>query len=171
MEKTFTTLDLSQAYQQIMLKAESQKYVTINTHRGLYQYVRLPFGIASAPALFQQLMNTVLEGIPHVICYIDDILVTGTNDANHVQNLATVLEHLEKLGLRLKKEKFSFLQKSVEYLGHKIDGKGLHALLSKIRAMTKAPTPRNVTELRAFLGLLSYYRKFIPNLSILVHPL
>ena len=77
-------------------------------------------------------MDTVLEGIPHVICYIDDIFVTGTSDANHLQNLATVLERLEKHGLRLKKEKFSFLQNSVEYLGHKIDAKGLHALPSKI---------------------------------------
>ena len=88
-----------------MLEAESQKYVTINTHR---QYVRLPFGIASAPALFQQLMDTVLEGIPHVICYIDDILVTGTNDANHLQNLATVLECLEKHGLHSKRKNVHF---------------------------------------------------------------
>ena len=101
-------------------------------------------------------MDTVLEGIPHVICYIDDILVTGTNDANHLQNLATVLECLEKHGLHLKKGKCAFLQESVEYLGHKIDAKRLHALPSKIRAMTEAPTPRNVTEVRAFLGLLSY---------------
>ena len=77
-------------------------------------------------------MDTVLEGIPHMICYIDDILVTGTSNANHLQNLATVLERLEKHGLRLKKEKCSFLQNSVEYLGHKIDAKGLHALPSKI---------------------------------------
>ena len=77
--KKFSKLDLSQAYQQLPLDEESTKFVTINTHRGLYRYTRLPFGVGSAPALFQKLMDTVLQGIPHVICYIDDILVTGTS--------------------------------------------------------------------------------------------
>ena len=71
------------------------KYVTINTHRGLYRYNRLPFGIASAPAHFQKLMDTVLQGIPHGICYIDDILVTGANNADHLRNLASVLQQLQ----------------------------------------------------------------------------
>ena len=99
---------------------------------GLYQYVQLSFGVVSAPALFQQLMDTVLEGISHMICYIDDNLVTGTSDANHLQNLATVLEHLKKHGLPLKNENCFFLQDSFEYLGHKIDFKGLHTLLSRL---------------------------------------
>ena len=100
--KTFSKLDLSQAYQQLMLDETSAKYVTINTHRGLYRYNRLPFGIASAPALFQKLMDTVLQGIPHVICYIDDILVTGANNADHLRNLASVLQQLQHYGFRLK---------------------------------------------------------------------
>ena len=89
--KKFSKLDLSQAYQQLPLDAESTKYVTVNTHRGLYRYTRLPFGVASAPALFQKLMDAVLQGIPHVICYIDDILVTDSNDEEHLRNLTTVL--------------------------------------------------------------------------------
>ena len=80
----FTKLDLSQAYQQLLLDAESRQYVTINTHRGLYQYTRLPFGIASAPAIFQKTMDTILQGLPNVFCYIDDILVTGPDDDTHL---------------------------------------------------------------------------------------
>lgn len=75
----FSKLDLSQAYQQLLQEEESKKYTTINMHKGLYQYSRLPFGIASAPAIFQKTMDTILQGIPHVICYIDDILVTGAS--------------------------------------------------------------------------------------------
>lgn len=78
-EKKFSKLDLSQAYQQLVLDDESVKYMTINTHRGLYQYMRLPFGVASDPTTFQKVMDTMLQGIPHVICYLDDILVTGEN--------------------------------------------------------------------------------------------
>jgi hypothetical protein len=76
--KKFSKLDLSQAYQQLPLDDDSMRYVTVNTHRGLYRYTHLPFGVASAPAIFQKLMDTVLQGIPHVICYLDDILVTGS---------------------------------------------------------------------------------------------
>ena len=133
--KKFTKLDLTQAYQQLKLDEESTKYVTINTHCGLYRYTRLPFGIASAPAIFQKLMDSVLQGLPHVICYIDDILVTGTSDDDHLKNLSTVLERLQKHGFRMKRDKCEFLQPAVEYLGHKIDAEGLHALPGKIEAI------------------------------------
>ena len=169
--KKFTKLDLSQAYKQLPLDDESMKYVTINTHRGLYCYTRLPFGVASAPALFQKLMDSVLQGIPHVICYIDDILVTGSSDEEHLRNLATVFKRLQEFGFRLKKEKCAFLRDSVEFLGHKIDAEGLHAMPEKIEAIVSAPEPRDLQELRSFLGLLNYYGKFLPNLSTLVHPL
>ena len=94
----FTKLDLSHAYQEIMLQEESQKLVTINTHKGLYQYTRLPFGVASAPAIFQRAMDVVLQGIPNAMCYLDDIMVTGTSDQQHLAMLATVLERLQAYG-------------------------------------------------------------------------
>ena len=166
-----TKLDLCQAYQQLPLDDNSTQYVIINTHRGLYRYTRLPFGVASAPALFQKLMDSVLQGIPHVICYLDDILVTGVDDADHRKNLASVFERLQQHGFRLKHEKCAFMQESVEYLGHKINAEGLHVLPSKVDAIVNAPEPRNIQELRSFLGLLNYYGKFLPNLSSTVHPL
>ena len=169
--KKFTKLDLSQAYQQLILEEESQKYVTINTHKGLYQYTRLPYGVASAPAIFQRVMDSILQGIPHVICYIDDILVTGSDDEDHLSNLSQVLQRLHQHGVRMKKAKCEFLKSSVEYLGHCIDTEGLHTTNSKLKAVADAPVPRNVQELRSFLGLLNYYGKFIPNLSSILHPL
>ena len=167
----FTKLDLRQAYFQLPLEESSRKYVTINTHRGLYEYTRLPFGVSSAPALFQKTMDTILQGLPGVTCYIDDILVTGANDQEHLQNLEQVLERLSHQGMRLKESKCSFLMPSVDYLGHRIDASGLHPTSEKLEAVLKAPTPRNLKELRSFLGLINYYGAFIPNLSSFLQPL
>ena len=167
----FTKLDLTQAYQQLLLDENSQQYTTINTHQGLYQYTRLPFGISSAPAIFQKTMDVILQGIPHVCCYIDDILVTGVNKHEHLQSLEEVLCRLEHNNLRIKKSKCEFFKDSVEYLGHSVDAQGLHTLPSKVEAILKAPDPRNLQQLRSFLGLLNYYGKFIPNLASIVHPL
>ena len=169
--KKFSKLDLSQAYQQVPLDQESRKYVTINTIKGLYQYTRLPFGIASAPSIFQRLMDTLLQGIPGIICYLDDILVTGSNDEDHFKNLEEVLKRLMDAGLRLKKSKCALMQDSVQYLGHRIDAQGVHTTPDKIAAIQKAPTPRNVKQLRSFLGLIQYYGKFIANMSSLLHPM
>ena len=88
----FTVLDLTQAYQQLLLDDNSRQYVTVNTHRGLYRYTRLPYGVTSAPAIFQRVMDTILQGLPGVICYIDDILVTGPTDKEHLQNLGQVFQ-------------------------------------------------------------------------------
>ena len=164
-------MDLSQAYQQLLLDEESKRYTTVNTHKGLFQYTRLPFGIASAPAVFQKTMDSILQGIPHVACYIDDILVTGADDAEHLQNLEEVCRRLEQHGLRVKKPKCEFLQSSVDYLGHRIDAQGLHTMSSKLDAIVQAPEPGNLQQLRSFLGLLNYYGRFIPNLATIVHPL
>ena len=158
-------------YQQLLLDDASQELTTITTHQELYQYCRLPFGVASAPAIFQRTMDTILQGIPHVICYIDDILITGQNDEQHLQNLANVLYRLEEHGLRLKRGKFQFLQPAVEYLGHRVDAEGIHTAEGKKIAILQAPQPQNLQQLRSFLGLLNYYGKFIPNLATLLQPL
>ena len=169
--KLFTKLDLTSAYQQMLLDKESAKLVTINTHQGLYECNRLPFGIASAPAVFQRAMDTILQGIPHVVCYLDDILVTGESEDQHLQHLEEVLQRLQENGIRLHQSKCRFFQPSVEYLGHCINSEGVHTSDSKVKAIVEAPAPRNVTELRSFLGLVNYYGKFVPNLASLLHPL
>ena len=169
--KKFSVLDLSQAYQQLELEAESQTYTVINTHKGLFSYTRLPYGIASSPGIFQRAMDSLLQGIEGVVTYIDDVLVTGPDDNSHIATLDEVMSRLEKANLRLQKAKCSFMRDSVEYLGYKIDANGVHPLPHKVQAVLDAPAPRNVKELKAYLGMLSYYSRFIPNLSAVLAPL
>ena len=169
--KYFTKLDMSHAYLQLPLEDESKELVTINTHKGLYKYNRLPFGVSSAPAIFQRSMDTLLRGLNGVSVYLDDILVTGSTPENHLANLDAVLEKLEQAGLRLNQGKCSFLQPNLEYLGHVIDSTGKHPTQDKVRAIKEAPSPRNVTELRSFLGMITYYSKFLSNLSSKLTPL
>ena len=98
---TFTKLDMSQAYQQLTLDDSSKEVVTINTHKGLFCYQRLPFGVSSAPGIFQRTMESLLQGIPRVLVYLDDILITGTSQEEHRANLKEVLSRLKEAGLRL----------------------------------------------------------------------
>ena len=160
--------NLSHAYQQVLLEEDSWQY---NTHKGLYRHNRLPFGITSAPTIFQQTMEKILQGLPCVTVYIDDILFAGSNDEVHMEALEKVLDQLHEYGLRLKKENCLFMQASVEYLGYVVDKEGLHATPVKVEAITKAPDPRTVHELRSFLGLVNYYGKFIKHLSTLIQQL
>ena len=167
----FSKLDLSHAYQQVMIDEASKPYVTINTHKGLFQVNRLPFGVSSSPAIFQRLMESLVAGIPNVAVYLDDILLTGQSDQEHLATLHQVLTRLQEAGLRLKRNKCAFMEQETEFLGHKVDASGLHPLPHKVSAIQKAPAPTNVTELRAYLGLLNYYNRFLPNLSTLLSPL
>ena len=167
----FTKLDMSQAYQQLELDEDSKQYVVINTHRGLFRYNRLPYGISSAPGIFQRTMENLLKDIPNTVVYIDDILITGATEEEHLQTLVKVLKRLREAGLKLKKKKCSFFARSVVYLGHKIDAKGLHPMSDKLQAVQEAPQPNNVSELKSYIGLLSYYGKFLPRRSTTLAPL
>ena len=169
--KQYTKLDLSQAYLQVPLDEESKNLLVVNTPKGLFRYTRLPYGVSSAPGIFQRLMENVLQGIPNVIVYLDDILLTGATEEEHLKTLAKVLERLERAGFRVKKSKCQFMAASVSYLGHLIDQKGLHPLQEKVKAVKEAPSPTNVSELKAYLGLLTYYSKFLPNMADVLAPL
>ena len=153
--KYFSKLDLAQAYLQLPLDEASRKYVTVNTQKGLYQYTRLPFGVASAPSIFQRTMENLLRGIPKVCVYLDDILITGATEVEHLNNLHDVLSRLEQAGMHLKKDKCAFLLPQVDYLGHQISQSGLHPTEEKVRAIVEAPAPHNVTQLKSFLGMLN----------------
>lgn len=112
-----------------------------------------------------------MQGIPHVTVYLDDILISGKREAAHLQSLEEVLKRLMTAGLRVKKNKCKFMVSSVAYLGHVIDAQGLHPLPDKVEAILQAPSPRNVMELKSYLGLLTYYGKFLPDLSTCLAPL
>ena len=148
---------MSQAYQQLLLDEESKKFTTINTHKGLYQYNRLPFGVSSAPGIFQRTMENLLQGIPHVVVVrVDDILVSGMNDPDQLANLEAVLSKLSSAGLRLRLAKCLFMQPQVTYCGYVINGDGIQPEAAKVDAIKNAPEPNDVSQLRAFLGMLNY---------------
>ena len=152
----FSKLDMSQAYLQLPLDDKSKELVTINTHKGLFKYNRLPFGVLSAPAVFQRCMESLFQGCKGVAIYLDDILVTGSTVEEHLANLDKVLGIMATAGLKLNKTKCEFLLPKVEYLGHLIDGNGLHPTKEKVNAIQEAPQPHNVTELRSFLGIKTH---------------
>ena len=132
-------LNLAQAYNQLLLNDQFKKLVTVNTHKGLYSYNRLPLGVASAPASFQRMTENIPQGIGDVACYIDDIFVIGKTIKEHLDHLEEVLKRLAKHGVKAKKDKCRFLE--VEFLGHVIDAEGIHTTSNKL---VDAPAPRNV---------------------------
>ena len=167
----FTKIDLRQAYHQMEVEEESKEYLTINTHQGLYRYDRLVFGITSAPAIWQRSMDQILEGVKGTSCILDDMIITGRNDQEHLDNLEEVLKRLQDNGLRANHEKCEFFQTKITYCGHKVDKHGLHKTQEKVDAVVNAPRPENVHQVRAFLGLVNHYHKFLPNLATILNPL
>ena len=162
--ESYTKLDLARAYKQMKVRKECQPLLTINMRHGLFQYTRLTFGITSAPSLWQRAMAQVLSGLPGLVCYIDDILVTGHTRAEHANNLRAVLQRIREYGLRLKKSKCQFFTKELEFLGHIISPEGVKPTKSHVTSILEAPTPTNKQELQSFLGILTYNAKFLPNM-------
>ena len=161
----FTKLDLADAYLQIELDENSKQLVVLNTHQGLYCYKRMPFGLSCAPAIFQRIIEQTLAGLPGVACYLDDIIITGRTEKDHLTNLQKTLERLRDNGFRLRKSKCSFLQTSVAYLGHIITKEGIRPQANKVEAIQKMPRPKDQKELRSLLGMINYYDKFLPGLA------
>lgn len=166
----FSKLDLSRAYNQLELD-ESKNLTCINTHKGLFRYNRLVFGLANAPFIFQRTMEQLLADIEGTCIFVDDILVTGPTREIHLKRLNMVLSRLQEAGLRLKREKCELFKQSVEYLGFGIDRNGLHKSKNKVEAIVNSNCPRNVSELKSFLGMVNYYRCFVPNTSSVLTPL
>ncbi|XP_045124043.1 uncharacterized protein K02A2.6-like isoform X1 [Portunus trituberculatus] len=153
----FSKLDMSHAYNQIELDKESQKYVVVNTPRGLKRYKRLAFGIHSAVAIFQKILSTLLAGLPQVTVFLDDVVVGGKNQEEHDTLLKEVLRRMCHAGLRLNKKKCQLRLSQVTYLGHNISERGIEPTDEKTKAILDAPPPEDKKSLRAWLGLLNYY--------------
>lgn len=147
------------------MEEESKKLLTINTHRGLFRYNRLVFGVASAPAIFQRTIEQVMQGVPGLQVMLDDILITGKTDEEHLRNLEMALQRLSTCGLRANPQKCEFFKDRVTFCDHVIDKDGLHKSQDKIDAILNAPKIDNVSQLKSFLGLVTYYSKFIPDMS------
>ena len=165
--RKFTKLDLRSAFLLVPLHKGSKKFLIINTPQGLYQFNCLSFGVKSAPCIYQCCMVNLFTREPHVVSYQDEILITGSSDAEHLDNL----KKLSASGLWVRLNMCKFMAPSVTYLDHQIDLEGIHPTEDKIRTNWDAPAPHNVTVLKAFLGLFQFYSRYIPNIADKLSPL
>lgn len=166
----FSKIDLSRAYNQVELD-DSKKYTVINTHRGLFQYNRLVYGLSSSVGIFQRIMTNLLGNLPNVQVFLDDVIISGKNKSEHLHALEQVLQRLSESGLKLKQEKCVFLVDEVTYLGYVVSKEGVKADKSKIKAISKLEAPNNISELRSFIGMVNFFSKFIKNFSSVLVPL
>lgn len=167
----FSKLDGSNAYHQLELDENSKNFLVINTHRGLYRYNVLPQGIASSPAIFQCFMDEMLQGIPHSGSFIDDVISGSKNDNAHLRQLHTLFSRFRKYNYKLSASKCQFMQPSLEFLGHRVSKDGIETSQAKVNAILKITQPKNVTDIKSFLGLVNFYGKFLPHLSTVCEPL
>lgn len=162
--------DLADAYNQIPLAPESQKRLALSTHKGVLLQKVLPFGISSVPGYFQEIMDKLTADLPGVAVYLDDLLVSGNTAQEHRDNLHRLLSRLDEKNLRCRREKCSFGQPSVEYLGHLLASEGI-AKGAKVEAVLHMPPPSDISTLRSFMGQVQFYSKFLKNLSTVAEPL
>ena len=169
--RIFSVLDLSNAFQQIQLTESSKELLTINTCKGLFRYERLPYGVKVAAQLFQSMMDQILKGLEGVSCFIDDILIKSPDLDSHLTILDQVLQRLENSGVLVNKDKCQFAVHQVTYLGHIIDQDGIRTNKEKVEAIQAVTSPKNVSELKTFLGAATYYHKFLPGFATISAPL
>ena len=169
----FTTLDLSSGYYNIPMKAEDISKTAFSTRRNHWEFLRMPMGISTAPATFQRLMHKIFEKEKWEQCliYLDDILVFSRNVKEHLERLRNIFTRIRESGVKLSPSKCKFFGSEVSYLGHTISQNGLQTDKKKIEKVQTWPIPKSIEELRSFLGLCGYYRKFIRSYSTLVNPL
>ncbi|KRX32404.1 Retrovirus-related Pol polyprotein from transposon 17.6, partial [Trichinella murrelli] len=171
--KWFTTLDLASGYWQVEVDKRDREKTAFATPLGLYQFKVMPFGLCNAPGTFQRLMERTLSGLVGKSClvYLDDIIVFSTTEEERLTRLEEVFQRLKRVGFKIKPEKCQLMKKQVVYLGHVITPEGIGTDSQKTAAVRQWRTPRCVREVRQFLGLASYYRRFIKDFARVAGPL
>ena len=166
--KVFSTIDLRSGYHHIALGKDSRAKTAFVTPFGKYKFLMVPFGLAQAPAYFQLLMNKVLKGLPYAMTYLDDIIIFSKNKLEHLEYLEEVFHQLRQAGLKMKCSKCDFFKSQIHYLGHLISTDGISPLPDTIKHMS---TLKDTKEIKQFLGLTVYYRKFVPRFADISRPL
>ena len=171
--KYFSCIHMVMGYHQIEMAEEDRAKTAFSTKQGHWEYKRLTFGLKTAPATFQRMMNVVLSGLTGSRCFVflDDIVVYAKSLADHDAKIRQVFDRLRESNLKLKPEKCEFLRKEVSYLGHVISENGVLPDKTKTKVIEEFPTPQTLKQLKSFLGSMSYYRRFIPGFSGLASPL
>ena len=167
-----SSLDLKNAYWQVPLEEKSKQYTAFTVPgRGLFQFTRLPFGLHNAPATFQRLVDQILGDLDFVFRYIDDVVLITADFESHLKLLEEVFMRLHKNGLTLNREKCQFCRPELKYLGYIVNRQGVSVDPAKVEAITGLTTPKSVRDVRRIIGMISYYRKFIPAFSTIISPL
>ena len=171
--KWFSTFDLRSSYHQVQINSADSDKTAFLCHRGMYKFRRMPFGLCNAGATFQRLMDIVLSGLHFQVCviYLDDIIVFSGTAEQHLDRVVVVLDRLRATGLKLKPEKCVLFQKSVSFLGHVISERGISTDPEKVKAVKEWPVPTSIQDVRAFVGLASYYRRFVADFALIARPL
>ncbi|KAL5779345.1 hypothetical protein ACOSQ2_010082 [Xanthoceras sorbifolium] len=169
----FTKLDLRSGYHQVRVHPLDIHKIAFHTHNGHYEYLVMPFDLCNAPSTFQAIMNSIFRPFlqKFVLIFFDDILIYSPNWTMHLEHVKTVFEILRHHKFLIKFSKCAFGQQEIEYLGHIVTSHGVKVDQEKIKAMLNWPTPTNVSDLRGFLGLTGYYRKFVCNYGAIARPL
>ena len=169
--KVFSTIDLRSGYHHIALGKSSRAKTAFVTPFGKYEFLMVPFGLAQAPAYFQLLMNKVLKGLKFTMTYLDDIIIFSQDEAQHLEHLEIVFSRLQEAGLKMKHSQCDFFKSEIHYLGHLISPKGISPLPNKLDSIKHMPAPNSAKEIKQFLGLTGYYRKFVPRFADISRPL
>ena len=169
----FTSLDLLSGFWQIPLDEKSREITAFSTPTGHYEWLRLPMGLRNAPLTFQRMVNTLFSGTigKGLFVYLDDLIIVSKDMDTHLQQLALVFQKLTQAGLKVKLAKCEFLKSRIEFLGHLVDGDGIHIVDSKITVVKNLPTPTSVDHVCSFLGLAGYYRAFVKDFASIASPL
>ena len=167
----FSKLDLRKGYYQIPVAAPDVQKTAVITPFGLYEFLRMPFGLRNAGQSFQRMMDQIMQGVDNIFIYMDDILVASSTLEEHRGDLREVLRRLAEHGLVLNREKCVFAAPSVEYLGHVVTAKGICPLGTRVEAISSFPEPATRGELQRFLGMVNYYRRFIRGAANILKPL
>lgn len=172
-QKLFTVLDLKSGFHQIPLKEEDIQKTAFSVNNGKYEFTRLPFGLKNAPAIFQRTLDNILRHLIGKCChvYIDDIIIYGEDEKTHLQNIEKVFDTLERANMKVNLDKCEFLKDEVEYLGFIVSSKGVKTNPKKVDAITNFPYPKTLKDLRSFLGMSGFYRRFIRDYAKLAKPL
>ena len=170
-KKVFSKLDLRKGYYQVPVAPKDIEKTAVITPFGLYEFLRMPFGLRNAGQSFQRFMDEVLLGIPHTFVYLDDILVASETAEQHQEDLKEVLQRLQEFGLVLNHEKCVFNASQVEFLGHVVDATGIKPLPARVSAISSFPQPTTKGELQRFLGMINYYRRFLSGAASILKPL
>ena len=169
----FCTLDCTSGYWQVEVDERDREKTAFATRKGLFEFCVMPFGLTNAPATFERLMERVLRGLQSEMClvYLDDVILFAATFDAALDNREVVFGHLYDAGLKLKAKKCDLMKRKVAFLGHIVDAECVHCDPAKVDAVRDWETPTTVTEIRSFLGLASYYRRFVPEFSTIASPM